>query len=316
MDHELLTRYLRDQASPAERDAVAAWVRAAPENEEQLAELASLLGLVDADHARIVTRPPPRAARIIAAAEAQVAPRRRSRIPVILAAAAVVVVGIGIFSLRRTPSAPTFAAGDYRSTPTAATTVQLSDGSVVRLAPSSHLTALESSGNRTVRLEGQAFFAVAKVVNRPFEVRTAAGSVTVLGTRFDLAASSDSLSLVVVEGSVALAVRDQRATVTAGEMSAVRGGRLDPPTKATDLAARLAWTGNFLVFLEAPLADVAREIAERYRVKVEIADSVLARRTVTAWLSDRSLDQALTVVCTIVDADCRTTDTTVTMRSR
>lgn len=316
MDQEVLTRYLRNQASPAEREAVAGWLRAAPENEAELAELAELIRLLDLDVAAIPARPAPPAARIITAAAGREAPPRRSRVPILLAAAAVLVVTAGALLRRGRSPADAFAGGQYHAGPTAATTVQLSDGSVVRLAPSSRLTALESPDERVVTLEGQGYFAVARAAGRPFEVRTAAGSVTVLGTRFDVVALADTLSLVVVEGRVALAVNDQRATVSAGEMSGIRGGSLDPPAPAVDLAARIAWTGNFLVFQAAPLAEVGREIAERYRVKVEIADSVLARRTVTAWLSDRSLEQALTVVCTIVDADCRTAGGWVTMRAR
>jgi transmembrane sensor len=317
MDDELLLRFILGQATSAERAAIARWLAASPANQVHLAELRAVLEAARRYDVE-ATGSAPAAAEIVRLADRRIDARRRwlGRLGVGLAAAAAVVIAVGVLADRGDDSTGfVFGAGEF-VTGAQAATVQLGDGSVVRLAPASRLQVDGSGNQRIVTLEGRAYFAVAKLDGKPFQVRTDAGLVTVLGTQFDLQAGADSLALVVVEGRVAVATGDQRATVASGEASRIKGGHLASPTKVTDVQQRVAWAGNFLVFQTAPLTQVAAEIEQHYGVRVAIADSVLARRTVTAWLSDRSLADALEVVCTIADADCTVRDSVVTVRPR
>jgi ferric-dicitrate binding protein FerR (iron transport regulator) len=319
MDEELLFRFLLGQARPAEREAVTAWRNASQEHEARLADLTQLLELAGEADVQVPTGDPPGAAEIIqlASRRAGIVRRRRwlQRFGVGLAAAAVALVAVGLLSTHRSNSAGyVFGAGEFVTGSKETATVRLGEGSVVRLAPASRLRVIRSPNERVVSLEGRAYFAVTRVEGRRFEVRTRAGTVIVLGTRFDLEANADTLALIVVEGRVALSTRGQQATLESGERSGVKNGRLQSPTKVDDVARSVAWTGNFLVFQATPLAKVASEIAHHYGVRVEIPDPALATRTVTAWLSEQSLDEALNVVCTIVDAQCLVRNNTVIMR--
>jgi transmembrane sensor len=323
MDDETLFRHLLGRTSRSEAEAVEAWSRASPDHEARLAELRRTLSLVDADEARIHARSGPTADRIIELASRREPNAPPARKPLVryavvgLAAAALVAVAVGVARSRR-PASPPFVlvAGEYATGQGETATVQLGDGSVLRLAPSSHLRVGGASGARAVSLEGRAYFVVARMEGYPFRVQTRAGAATVLGTRFDLEANADTLSLVVLEGRVSLRTGSEEATVAAGEISEIRNGRLRSPRKAADVESRAAWIGNFLVFQGSPLTHVAREIEAHYRVQVTIADSVLAGRTVKAWLADQNLDRALDVVCTIVDAECSVQGGAVTMRRR
>jgi ferric-dicitrate binding protein FerR (iron transport regulator) len=67
--------------------------------------------------------------------------------------------------------------------------------------------------------------------------------------------------------------------------------------RAPDDAAAPPWVGNFLVFQDTPLREVAKEVERRFGVPVVIRDSALAERTVTAWFADRTLEEVLRVVC-------------------
>jgi transmembrane sensor len=281
--------------------------------------MAGLLGMVEADEVAIATSPAPSARAIIEIAAGRGGtepPSWLRRYGIGLAAAAVLGVAVGVATIKRTDRDFIFAPGQFVTGSAETATVQLGDGSVLRLGPSSRLRVNGSTTDRVVVLDGRAYFAVTKMGRHPFEVRTGAGAATVLGTQFELQASGDSLVLLVVEGRVALSAHGERATVGPGELGGIRAGRLTPLARATDIDRRLAWTGNFLVFQGSRVTDVARAIASHYRVKVDVTDSVLALRTVNAWLSDQSLSQALNVVCTIVDAECVVHDGTVTMRSR
>jgi len=317
---EILFRSIRGDSTPAEQAAVMAWRRALPENEARYRELERLLELARQGDRRGIPWAPPAATAILRETEKrrrwQTGPRRRRRWLAFGLAAAVPAAALLVLTLRNREPEFVFGPGEFATGGEETATVALGDGSVLRLAPNSRLHVRPSRSERVVSLEGRAYFAVAKVPGRPFRVQTRAGAVTVLGTRFDLQVGADRLELVVVEGGVALSASGQRATVRAGERSEVKNGRLSPPAKVADLAGSVAWAGNFLVFQREPLAEVATQLEQHYGVRVEIPDPVLANRMVTAWLSDQSLDEAINVVCTIVDADCLVRDSTVIVRPR
>lgn len=189
-------------------------------------------------------------------------------------------------------------------------TVPLRDGSVVRLAPSSRLTVLPSAGDREVRLEGRAFFAVARNTARPFRVLTKGGEVQVLGTRFEVATDSTDLALVVIEGRVALAAGESRVEVGAGERGEIRQGTAGAVRSVSTavIDSSMGWVGRFMAFHATPLRDAVREINRVFRVSIEIADPQLAAQTVTGTFTDQPLEQVMEVVCAIVGARCQGQD--------
>jgi len=195
-------------------------------------------------------------------------------------------------------------------------TVQLGDGSAVRLAPSSRLRLSAGGDPRAVELEGRAFFSVARDEARPFRVITRTATATVLGTRFEIATEEDDLRLVVVEGRVALETERNRVEVGAGEVSGVTNRVAAEPTRIEDVNDILRWTGRFLAFQNTPLRDAAREIENTYDVRIAIVDEALAARTVTAVFTGQSLESVLDVICAIVNAHCAVRDDEVTMSLR
>lgn len=183
----------------------------------------------------------------------------------------------------------------------------LRDGTVVKLAPRSRLRLVPSREERRVSLEGQAFFAVAHD-GRPFIIETPSGEIRVLGTRFDLAARDEDLQLVVVEGRVAVSAPGVDAEVQAGQLGRIVKGTPLPVEEVHDPYEMTSWVGRFLAFQSTPLSLAVRDIEHRYGVRFEITDSAIARRTVTAWFSDWSLEDVLTVICAIAEARCSTSE--------
>jgi transmembrane sensor len=159
---------------------------------------------------------------------------------------------------------------------------------------------------REVRLEGRAHFSVAPDPARPFRVRTRAGDVEVLGTRFDLSTREEDLQLIVVEGRVSLSAAGAAIEVGGGEISGIADGALIPPRRVMNPDSALQWVGTFLVFRSTPLADAAREVERVYGVSIRIPDPSIAARTVTATFADQDAAQVARVLCTIVGARCVT----------
>jgi transmembrane sensor len=309
---EAIIRHLQGRASASEVAALERWRRSAPENEVRYAELARLWAVTGAAEPAAIASVSPSAAELLggarrgAATQGTAAARRRSRgIAVALAAAALIVLALGITWPRSgAPEGDLFAASEFTTGPAERVTATLRDGSVVRLAPNSRLRVVASAEAREVWLDGKAYFAVATQAGRPFIVRTRAGDALVLGTRFEVKVEETELRVVVVEGRVALSAAEETVEVGAGEVSQVVAGRAPSLERIEDVTPELEWLGNFLVFQDTPLTEVAREIEQQYGVRVLLPDREVAERTVTASFTDRSVEEVLMVVCRVVDAHC------------
>jgi ferric-dicitrate binding protein FerR (iron transport regulator) len=321
---------LRNEASVRELRELEAWRRASADNERHYRELVRVWELTAGGDDGIVVEPPPGVDDIVAGSghpapvELVPPPRPRPRPPSWLrgrwiryAAAGAAAIGLWTWS-RGWMSTGGSGVGEDRFVTGRAgiATVNLKDGTVIRVAPGSSLSIPEGAAEaRRVSLEGRAFFAVAHDESHPFRIRTAAGDVTVLGTRFDLQARDASLSVIVLEGTVSLSANGHRARVHAGEMGRILEGALLPPVRVPDPVAAMAWRGRFLAFQDTPLDEVAREITREYGVPVVIADTALARRTVTGWFADRELDDVLRIACAVAAVRCVHQDGVVTITS-
>lgn len=228
----------------------------------------------------------------------------------------------------RTPEpAPAVPDVVYRTRRGQTATVQLSDGSKVRLAPESRLvvTAGFGGGARELTLEGEAEFDVQHDAARPFRVRTATTVTEDIGTRFALRAyrNEAKVTVAVAEGAVALG---RRATASRGRPEGVllRAGELGvlDPTGAVSTARgaavmrALAWTRNELVFDKQPMGDVLVTISRWYDLEIHIADPRVAATSVTAEFSTQSADEMLHALAIAVDAVVDRNGRRVTLRSR
>jgi ferric-dicitrate binding protein FerR (iron transport regulator) len=195
--------------------------------------------------------------------------------------------------------------------------IRLGDGSVIRLGPDSRFSmGGEGSGSeREATLEGEAFFAIVTDEARPFRVATKAGTAWVLGTRFHLAAIDEELSTAVVEGRVALAGPDVEVWVGAGQATGLVRGQPQPVVDAPPVWTIAPWLRDYLVFQDTPLTVAVNEIEERFGIEVLVESRTLLDRTLTMWFHSKSLEEVMTVVCSVLDARCTIGDRIVRMRA-
>lgn len=305
----LIERSLRGEASDAELQALAEWRSESPANERlyrrartliaAASELGATQGLVKA----------PAAVDIIALAARPARRARSARWPLWAAAAAAVILAVAnVWHLLDDDGwAPTEVVTGVHEM----TTVKLSDGTVVRLAPSSRLVV--SGSRRDVTLEGRAYFAVTPDPRQPFLVHTTLGTARVLGTRFQLDTERTEMRLLVLEGVVALDAPENSVEVRAGQQTAVRNRAAAQPTPLADPETALGWMGRILVFQGLPLRDAAHQLERLYGVRVMVTDSSLLSETVTATFTDRPLDDVVSVLCIVLNARCSTRDGVVMM---
>jgi len=315
---QLIIKNLQGAASPREKEELRSWRISSPENERRYREVAAVWRATSGTGVETDSTPP-RAADIVAAANGQ--PKSKAnRIPrrfrQVAAVAAALVLGVVLSEARpggHGDGAPALQAAEFVTGPSELATARLSDGTVVRLAPSTRLRVGAQGDRREVWLDGKAFFAVAADERVPFTVRTRAGEALVLGTRFEVDVTSEDMQVLVVEGKVEVGGAEHRVEVEAGQLSRARSGVPPEVSAAEDVAARLDWMGPFLAFENTPLRQVAVELEARFPLRVEIADSSLETRTVTAWFGDESPEAVLRVICRITDVHCSIRDGVVSI---
>ncbi len=168
-----------------------------------------------------------------------------------------------------------------------ASTFMLTDGSKVVLDTNSAVrTWPRLRGERRIELQrGRAHFEVAKDASRPFVVHTSSGSVTAVGTKFDVSMQQDGMKVVLLEGHV----RVQPATANSQAMLMHAGQQIVGVNGAwrvasSDSAVESSWLRGKLVVEEQTLAYVVQEL-NRYTVrKIRIADPALGNRRISAVL--------------------------------
>lgn len=147
------------------------------------------------------------------------------------------------------------------------TTVELPDNSEVILNAGSSLSFNESkwSDARNVSLDGEAFFKVAK--GKSFNVLTADGKVTVLGTEFNVKQRSGLFEVICYEGSVKVTHQTDEKILKPGDGFLLLDGKIIAREKETAIGP--SWINNESYFKSMPFAHVIHEFERQYNVTIE-----------------------------------------------
>src|SRR6056300_45417 len=162
--------------------------------------------------------------------------------------AAIVIIAFGLFRLL-TPS-------DLNQVQTFANerqTLNLPDKSLVRLNEVSQISYNEStwSTNRTLTLEGEAYFNVAK--GEKFDVITPNGMIRVLGTSFNVNSRKNTFSVTCYEGKVHVEVVGEEFLLMPGQKLEWKEGVLN---QEEDIKSQPTWLSGLHVFENVPLQKV------------------------------------------------------------
>lgn len=151
--------------------------------------------------------------------------------------------------------------------------VILSDGSEVWLNAESTIEfpAAFRTGQRRVKLQGEAYFKVAHDEKAPFIVSSEKMDVRVLGTEFNLRSyATETPSVALIEGKVEVMHAGSTrpdATLSPGEEARldVNG---DVRVQEVDTYAVTQWVKGFFYFHDRPLVEVLRELGRWYNLGV------------------------------------------------
>ena len=276
-----------------ETEALAAWVRADPENEAELLKMARLWDKMDSLARLSDMFPHP--------AKSSAKPSRRPVYRVgSFAAAFVGVVGILILStlLRQQslqPPGDSFGLAAYETAVGSVSTVDLQDGSQITMNTASRVSVNFSQQQRQVQLErGEMHIRVARDPARPLTVVAAGRTVEAIGTAFSVRVdSAQRVEVVVDEGRVQVGLHDpvgvdplstekqgpdnlQRIFVAQSERVILNDGEeLVEVLELEDIDAHLSWRDGDLIFRGEPLSEAIAEVSRYTQLGFVIADERL-----------------------------------------
>ena len=177
-------------------------------------------------------------------------------------------------------------------------TVTLADGSTVKLNTNTKITVAFTDLNRSVILDqGQAYFIISKDPEHPFVVTFDGGSVTALGTEFEVYNKGPEVIVSLVEGKVK--VQSYPKNTTAKQIRGVEPEEIIMSTK-DDLGTQIslspnhispiiktdndlinAWQKERLIFRKASLDHIIAEINRYSPRKIILAEPSLGNEVVS-----------------------------------
>ena len=145
------------------------------------------------------------------------------------------------------------------------TTFSLPDNSQIVLNSGSQIEykKWDWENNRKLDLEGEAYFKVAK--GKKFEVETKLGTVTVLGTQFNVKVRNNRFDVTCYEGSVKVNHRNVDVVITKGTYVSFKDDSFD---QQNIIVSKPEWTNNEIVFNKEKLQTVVDELERQYGVEI------------------------------------------------
>jgi ferric-dicitrate binding protein FerR (iron transport regulator) len=185
-----------------------------------------------------------------------------------------------------------------------ATRIKLPDGSNVILRDGSQLDMHPSfEGNtREVSLEGEAYFDIAPLPEKPFIIHTGHLKTTVLGTAFFIKANPTESLITVTVTRGKVKVENEKtllAVLEADKQLIYHAPSNHVSEKTVDAEKEAAWKSHDLIFRNSPFETIVQELSHLYEVRITFDDDFLKQRRITASLDDRdSIETILDILCT------------------
>jgi len=183
--------------------------------------------------------------------------------------------------------------------------ITLEDGTVVRMnaGTSIQYPSKFAKENREITLDGEAYFAVAKMKSRPFIVHAAGVQIKVLGTHFNVKAYKldTKVETTLEEGSVSLSKtgsENENVVLKPGEQAVYDKNDKNVSVSTVETSKATSWKDSKFYFKSMPLKDIIAVLEKEFRVKIVIKNKQLRDEQYTGDLvKGESVDQFLKIIC-------------------
>ncbi len=325
LPYDLLRKYLDGETDASENRQLIEWLLEDEGNGRVFADTLSVVSAVRvAGDGRFESR---RAAfldrlkRNLDRQEAEVSRKRRRRIGrfSVIGGVAAALVALSVFLFASGQDHPYHAPQTYASffnTGNDSDIITLPDGSAVWIMSGSSLRysaeAINGGTQRTVYLDGEAFFDVAKDTLHPFVVKTPTLSVVAVGTRFNVRnKDGGDVEVMLEEGSVRLrnpqGVNLMRLLPNQTAKLDGKSGDIFIEQRYVQSEIRLKY--NVISLTDATMEEIVGNIEKSYGVKIivgKVPDE--NKRYNFSCLKSRGADEAMDILSHLTGAECRLGD--------
>lgn len=144
--------------------------------------------------------------------------------------------------------------------------IELPDGSVAHLNADSEISykSFNWDNNRTINLKGEAFFEVE--TGKTFSVKTTQGTVTVLGTTFNVKDRKELYKVECFEGKVAVVTQKDNVKLTQGDGYSLKNNA-SKMFKTTEKEP--SFINNESVFSATDITEVVTELERQYNITIK-----------------------------------------------
>lgn len=146
--------------------------------------------------------------------------------------------------------------------------------------------------NRTIALNGEAYFRVAK--GQKFSVTTSLGTVTVLGTQFNVKARNGRFDVICYEGRVSVGYNGKQTILTPHQAVTIDEGKKIDEISQDVTANEPEWLNDELAFTHENFKAIIAEIERKY--DVTISTEYDSQQNFTGSLPANDLERALKTV--------------------
>lgn len=193
------------------------------------------------------------------------------------------------------------------------TTIKLPDNSQVTLNALSNITFNKKNWHNTrdLTLTGEAYFNVEK--GSKFEVKTKAGNVTVLGTKFLVENRDNLFEVICYEGSVKVSVKNKNTVLKPGDQFLILNGKLT--AKEKENTTEPYWLQDKSVFKSMPYRFVLKEFERQYDVAFNIKN-INTETLFTGQFTHHNLDHALKAITLPLNINYTTKNGLITLHEK
>ncbi|HQB27544.1 MAG TPA: DUF4974 domain-containing protein [Paludibacter sp.] len=179
--------------------------------------------------------------------------------------------------------------------------ITLPDGtSVILNSESSIMYGTDyNNSNRTVELQGEAYFDVKQNQTLPFTVKAGDLSITAKGTAFNVRAYLDEnyISTTLTEGKVEIKTPNETMHMLPNERVEYNSQNKTASTiKLENAILSVGWLNDQLSFESATLAEVANNLSRAYNIVIEFSSESIKEQRYTGRIDNNSLHSVLRIL--------------------
>lgn len=269
MDKDLLVRFFEGNTSLQEEMQIREWMEMSPENrqaffkERKMFDAMTLLA-EEEDKSRTY--------------RLSVFKRGWLRKLVEMAAVVAITIGITVFYQQSSNKQQMPAMQKIMVPAGQRISLELSDGTIVWLNSRTKIEypASFTGDDRKVKLDGEAYFEVAKDRDKPFIVETTKGNIEVLGTKFNIEAYSEdnTFAAALMEGAVKIVRGNEAYRLRPSQLAYLKNGKINiAPIEDFNL---YRWREGLICFKNESFPNIIKKFEKYYGVNIRIENNAIA----------------------------------------